>query len=260
MIIRELKTKLPISNYANLYVVADFDRTITTDSSQTSWSILSSSNMVPKAYKEERNALYVEYRPIELDEAMNYDLRSGLIKEWYQKHIELFIKYQISEELFAKAARDLRIMQFRPGAKEFIDFLHAYQIPLIIISAGVGNFIETFLTNNGCYYDNIYVSSNKIIFKDGLASAVEQNIIHSLNKNEVSLPPEIKMKIANRTQVILLGDQTSDLRMVEETSDKTIIKVALYTNESFDEVVNVYDIIGEVDDTYYEIKDLLFKK
>ena len=60
----EIKPLLPIKDLSNIYVVADFDRTITNGSSQTSWSILSDSPYVPKTYVEEMQTLYNHYRPI----------------------------------------------------------------------------------------------------------------------------------------------------------------------------------------------------
>lgn len=53
---------------------------------------------------------------------MDFNERSRLVSEWYRKHVELFIKYHISEELFEKASSDLRIIDLRPGAKEFLSF------------------------------------------------------------------------------------------------------------------------------------------
>ena len=145
MIIKdEIRKFLPINDLSNLFVVADFDRTITNGNSKTSWSILSESSLVPKEYKNERQEFYNYYRPIEVDESLDYEYKASQMKEWYQKHIGLFVKYKITEEIFKNAATDLRIMEFRPGAKEFIKLLHDNNIPLIIISAGIGNFIETY--------------------------------------------------------------------------------------------------------------------
>ena len=226
------KNALPIKDLNSVYVVADFDRTITNGSSQTSWSILSSSNLVPKSYIKERNELYDYYRPIEVDSTIDSELKMKLVKEWFQKHIELFIKYQLTEEIFNEAATNLRVMEFRNGAKEFLKFLHQNNIPLIIISAGIGNFIESFLKHYDCYYDNIYISSNKILFENGIASGIDKNIIHSLNKNEVSLPKYITEKLKNRNQVILLGDQVSDLKMVDKKAHDSVLTIGFVANDS----------------------------
>ena len=110
-----VKDILPICDLDNLYVVADFDRTITNGSSKTSWSILASSDLVPKSYVSERQALYDYYRPIEVSDTVDYSYKLRMMKEWFQKHIELFVKYQISKDIFEKAATNLRIMGLHRG-------------------------------------------------------------------------------------------------------------------------------------------------
>lgn len=255
----KIQKELPITNLDNIYVVADFDRTITNGSSKTSWSILAGSNLVPETYIKERQVLYDYYRPIEVSDTIDYNYKLQMMKEWFQKHIELFVKYKISKKIFDEAATNLRIMEFRPYAKEFIEFLHKNNIPLIIISAGIGNFIESFLEHNNCYYDNIYISSNKIIFKDGIAVGVDKNIIHSFNKNEVSLPENIRDKIKNRDNVILMGDQISDLNMVDKSKHNTVISVGFLIPESSkDTMTSNYDIVCEETDNYNDVKNLLF--
>lgn len=257
-----VKNLLPIHDFNNLYVVADFDRTITTGDSMTSWSILASSDLVPKSYIKERQELYEKYRPIEIDTTLPFDYRMEMMSEWFRKHIELFVKYQMSEEIFEKAATDLRVMQFRKGAQEFLSLLHQKQVPLIIISAGIGNFIETFLKINHCYFDNIYVSSNKVLFENGIAVGVGENIIHSLNKNEVSLPTEITKKLQNRNQIILLGDQVSDLNMVDKKLHNNVISVGFISEEAsrscsaVEDLKASYDIVCETDEGYDSLKEI----
>lgn len=261
MIINE-KTKklLPIKNLNDLYVVADFDKTITKGSSQSSWGILANSNLVPKDYVSERTSLFNHYRPIEIDETLDFKEKSKEMKDWFQKHINLLIKYKISDEIFKKASKDLSMLEFRKGAKEFIDFLHKNNIPLIIISAGIGNFIEAFLKENNCYFDNVYISSNKIIFKDGIACGAQKDIIHSLNKNEISLPKKIKEKLKDKKQVILLGDQLSDLNMIDYSKHDSIISVGFIVEESQKKsIIDNFGIVSEnEDDDYIKLLKLLF--
>lgn len=54
-------------------------------------------------------------------------------------------------------SKNLNFMSFRPYFKDFILFLNINNGPFIIISAGIGNFIESFLKGHNCYYDNIYI-------------------------------------------------------------------------------------------------------
>lgn len=260
MRINDKKKNLFPVDWNDCYVVADFDRTITNGASKTSWSILAESDLVPKEYSKERQELYDIYRPIEIDPDMPTQEKSRKVKEWFELHINLFVKYGLKEELFEKAARDLRIMEFRPGAREFLKSLYENGVPVVIISAGIGNFIECFLRNNGCLYDNIFISSNKIKFTDGIASGVEDNIIHSLNKNEVSLPDDVKIKCDGRGHVVLLGDQISDLNMVDEAKHEGVIKVGFMTDDTaaqVDEYAKNFDIVIENGEDYIDLMDVL---
>lgn len=56
------------------------------------------------------------------------------------------------------------------------------KVPVIILSAGIGNAIETFLNNEKCYYDNIYIISNFIEFKEDKMQKFTASLIHSMNK------------------------------------------------------------------------------
>lgn len=259
-----LLNRLPIDDIDNCYVVADFDRTITNGNSETSWSIISMCNGIPESYIYERKKLYDIYRPIELDEDMNFDERSRLVSEWYRKIIELFIKYKISDKVFEETANDLGIIKFRDGALEFLTFLYDMNIPLIIISAGIGNFIESFLKNNNCLFDNIYISSNKILFKNGVAYSIGNNLIHSLNKNEISLPNNVTKKLIGREKVLLLGDQLSDLNMVDDKLHDEVIRIGFYSTSAQVPIEYYYDkfdiVCDNEADNYHVLKKVLFKK
>ena len=83
-------------------------------------------------------------------------------------------------------------MAFREGAKEFLKSMNDRNIPIIVISAGVGNIIQQFLINNDCNFPNIYICSNFLEYENGIIQGVrDNNLIHPLNKNEISLPANI---------------------------------------------------------------------
>lgn len=240
----------------SIYVLTDFDRTITVGNSDSSWSILSKSDMVPKEYVVERQEFYNKYRPIEIDESLDFDTRNRLMTEWWNKHIGLFIKYQMSEEVINSAARNLRVMSFREGAREFLESMRDRNIPVIIISAGIGNFIEQFLIKNNCNFDNIFIVSNFIKFENGVAVGVNDNVIHALNKNEVSLPDDIKELIKNRPNAILLGDSIADIRMAKEEARDNALKIG-FLEEKVEENKSYYcdafDVVGTNNTTYNEL-------
>lgn len=247
----------------NVYILADFDRTITLGSSNTSWSILAKSDMVPKEYVIERQKLYDIYRPIEINEQLPYETKNKLMIEWWTKHIELFIKYELKEEVVNYAAKNLRVMAFRDGAEEFLKDMYEKNIPIIIISAGIGNFIEQFLIKNNCYYQNIHIVSNFIKFADGKAVGMADNIIHSLNKNEVALSNSIKDLLINRPNIVLLGDGLADTLMVSKEKGEKALKIG-FLEENVKENLEIYrksfDIVCTDNTSFKELKRKLVKK
>ena len=238
----------------NFYILSDFDRTITVGSSLTTWSILANTNLVPQEYIDERNTLYNYYRPIEIDKNIPEDEKNLLMKEWFNKHLNLFIKYKFQENVFKTAISDKKIMRFRKGAKQYLKLLYTHNIPLIIISAGIGNFIEQFLKLNNSYYNNIFINANYIQFKNGIAHLINSNIIHSLNKNEYSNNKQIKNIIKDKKYILLFGDQIEDTKMINSNKDENVIKIGFLINPKDREVFEKYfDIIVDDNESYLEI-------
>lgn len=247
-----------INNWSDdsIHVLTDFDRTITVGNNDSSWSILSKSKDVPMEYVTKRQALFDYYRPFEIDETIDYETKNRLMREWWNKHINLFIEYQLSEKVINDAAKNLRVMAFRDGAKDFLENMQQRNIPVIIISAGIGNFIEQFLINNNCDYDNIYIVSNFIKFEGGIAVGISGNVIHSLNKNEVSLPENIKKVIKDRSNIILLGDAISDIRMVSAKNKNNALKIG-FLEENIEANMLIYkesfDVVCTDNTSYKEL-------
>lgn len=247
-----------ISNWQDgtIHILADFDRTITVGESESSWGIISSGNFIREEYKKERQKLYEYYRPIEINENLDFETKNKLMIEWWTKHINLFIKYKLTEDVIIDAVKDIKVLKLRDGAFEFLKKLKDRQIPLVIISAGIGNIIVEFLKNNNCYFDNIYVVSNFIKFENGIAVGLEDNIIHSLNKNEALLPDNIKRVIKNRSNVILLGDQIADIKMADESKKDSTIKIG-FCEENADELFKyferAYDVVCTNNTTFNDL-------
>ena len=89
----------------------------------------------------------------------------------------------------------------------------------------------------------------------------ERRIVHSLNKNEVSLPEEIKAKIAGRSDVILLGDQPSDLLMVDETAHRMVLKIGFLTDPvNLESYERAFDVVVEEPEDYTDLNQMLIRK
>lgn len=96
---KENLNKFKNLNLNSTYIVTDFDRTITNAYSNSSWALLSKSSLVNKDYIEDRDKLFNYYHPIEIDNTLSYSYKNAMMIEWWQKHIGLLIKYNITEDM-----------------------------------------------------------------------------------------------------------------------------------------------------------------
>lgn len=238
-----------------IHILIDFDRTLTTYQSKSSWGFLDNTQNIPKEYFEERDKLFEFYRPIELDTTMNEHTKSHHMEKWWLETIKLFTKYKISKQLLNRETKKPDFMEFRKGAKEFLKTMHKNNIPVIIMSAGISNFIEEFLKNNNCKYDNTYIIANKLTFKDDIVHGISGPIIHSSNKQEINLSKEIINKIKERPKTILIGDTITDANMTKNKKEDTL-KIG-FLDEKIDENLENYkqafDVVCTNNTSYNEL-------
>lgn len=246
---------MKITDLNNLYVVIDFDKTITSEDSVNSWRILETKKQIPNTYLDEMNRMQEYYGKIELDEKVEKKEKERLMKEWWTSHLNLFITHKFTKDLF-KVDNDS--LKPREGLREFFEYLNKNNVPIIIISAGLTDVIEDFLKLNDLYLDNIYVNSNKIKFENDIAVGIYGNIIHSMNKNDVNLNNIIKEKITNRKQTLLIGDQISDLNMSTNPNTIKVVMLNNNTEKQIDIYKEKFDILISKEENYYTLVNKLF--
>lgn len=252
------KTKLTNHNY---YILLDFDKTITSKESLDSWMALVDIEIYGETCQKEMETLNAYYAPIEFDYTIEKKKKEQYIEQWYQKSMDLLYHYQVTEKKIQKALQK-NTLKFRKGAKEFLEKMHQENIPIIILSAGIGNVIEEFLKMQNCDYDNIYIISNFIQFIEGKMQKFEAPIIHSMNKKiEGNLPKEWQEKMKERPYTILCGDMIEDIDMIpKEKSDKTITIGFLNTKrkENLKTYLENYDmVLTEEDACFQEIEKIM---
>lgn len=129
---------------------------------------------------------------------------------------------KILEDVVAK-----KTLQFRDGVFAFFDLLYVMQIPLVIISASIGDMIVLYLEQANKYYDNIHLVSNFLEFdQEGKMIGVKPPIIHCMNKSELVLPEfSFYDEVKSRKNVLLLGDSLEDLAMVDVASCANLLTI-----------------------------------
>ncbi len=115
-----MKTNLSF-NLDKLYIVTDFDHTLTTKDSQNCWGVLSSIPNVNKEYikKSHKNNDY--YLPIEQDTNLDYETKNMNMQRWYTNHFDMLIKYKIKEIEINEIGQSKSII-LRDGVTEFLKF------------------------------------------------------------------------------------------------------------------------------------------
>ena len=99
-------------------------------------------------------------------------------------------------------------VQFRDGVDEFLEFLFKNNIPLSIVSAGVGNVITELFDQKLKMHPNINIAANFLEFNDENSPVnFKGETIHMFNKSKAITIDENYFKLINhRKNIILLGD------------------------------------------------------
>ena len=239
----------------------DFDKTITSYDSSDSWDAAANPKFVEPGIRSDMDKLYKKYRPIEIDTTIEDNIKSKYMNEWFKTHINLFYEYGITEQAINTVV-EKNLLKFREGAKEYIEYLHKNNIPLIIVSAGIGNIIKGFLEKNNCYFSNIVIISNFIEFENGKMKTIKNETIHSLNKNIVKLPKNIQNKLLGRKYIILYGDGLADIKMVPKENLNNTISVGFLEAkilESLEAFNNVFDIVCTYRTSFEEARQTILE-
>ena len=246
--------KIKLLDPQKSYVLMDFDRTITSESSTSTWGLFEESEFVDPNYASASLELYKRYRPIELNHQMSFDEKSKHMEDWHRQVGGLLNKYHIYDETIEKILSNSHGMKLRKGADNFLEQMHMLGVPVIIVSAGLGEFIVRYLQRERLLFDNITVHANFFVFEDGKIMGIKQPIIHPLNKFQL----DYSDIIGNRETGLLFGDQVEDCEMGRglETLDIGFCNPEIHNLEAYK---SKFDIVLTGESSYDEIGRVLVK-
>lgn len=256
--INKLKEKM---NLNNICIFLDFDKTITTGNSQDSWDASANIEVFGEDLSNDLDKYYEKYGPIELDYTIDVEEKEKYMEEWYEKCMDLYYEYHLTNDKLKKSIDNSNLI-LRKGVKDFLFKLYEENVPVIILSAGIGNVIEQFLKEQECYYENITVISNFIKFdENGNMIKFSDNMIHSLNKNIDKLGNlKVKEAIRTKTYRIGIGDLVEDMYMMGEYPADKLLKIG-FLNKNIAENLEVYkknfDIVLTKESNFYDIEKYL---
>lgn len=244
----------------NFYILSDFDNTLTHKDSFTSWNVFNLNKQMSENYKLESGILFRDYGPLENAPNISENERYKLMEEWWNKHLELFMKYNLNQN-FIEQAIDNNYIFLKDGAIDFIEITTQNDIPFIVLSGGIGNIIEKFFENLELENDNLQVISNFLEFdENGNIDRLPNKIIHGMNKNIAEMSNDMKNKIDSKRYKILIGDTLGDIHMVDENELDSTISIAFVKDES-EQILNkfskTFDIILTGNNNFNDIMEIL---
>ena len=241
----------------NFFAIIDFDRTLTTGASDASMGIIPT--FLGGECLKERLKIYEYYRPLELDYTIDEKEKRNIMKKWANTTFTLLSKYLTSEEIIENSLENANL-HLRIGVKNFLKDMYEKSIPLVIMSAGIGNLIKRFLEKQGVLYDNIILISNFFEFKGDKSYINTEKIIASSNKDYSRIPEETRKVLDKKEHILLCGDIVEDIKMVNSNQrDKTLAIGFLDHNieENLDIYNNNFDIVLADNETFDTVKEIL---
>lgn len=225
---------------AALQVVSDFDYTITKqykpDGSRmpSSFCVLNMCPSLPPECLAASLRLVQRFRPIELDPLLDERTKTAAMCEWWRLSSDLHRGFRLPRSEIAAAARSFGEC-LRRGAAELFERLHALSVPVLVLSAGLGDSVDAILRATGCMHDNVQVLGNFLVYDDGdgegegdlLAGFDATRRIHAFNKNEHALDGSPAYRhVHGRRNVLVMGDSLGDADMSSGcAADGNVLKI-----------------------------------
>lgn len=201
-------------------IVSDFDRTLTQGKSgiggTTSWSILE--NFMNQKCLNSQRILFQKYRQMEIDGRLSHD---DAIR-WWEASLENVVNSGINFNLVSRAIGTK--LTPRQGVTELFLISEKYGIPLVLLSAGLKNIIDSWC-RHWSFKPDMILSTELILNDESVISGWnKKSLVHVLNKNEHARSDSERIK-QSRPFIILLGDSADDAAMAD--GEDTVIRILI---------------------------------
>mmetsp|Transcript_30034 Transcript_30034/g.69979 ORF Transcript_30034/g.69979 Transcript_30034/m.69979 type:complete len:879 (-) Transcript_30034:22-2658(-) len=235
-------------------LLLDFDRTMTKcfredgNRSLDSHDILASIPKVTQECKRMMEALMEKYYPIEIDPHMSKEEKTPHMVEWYSLVNHLLESQNLSRDDVRTAVCECQDFRLRSGVEELIALAANKGIPVVIVSAGLGNIIQEVVEQKIWPYTgqdrspwlNMRVLSNNLQWDPaGNHTGFSEPLIHMYNKSLDDAPPDVQLLLKGRDKVLLCGDGTGDLSIANGLASTDVLKVG-FLNEKISERLPKY--------------------
>lgn len=245
----------------NAFFVLDFDRTMTkcfAENGSRGWcshDILASHTKMSWSCKRMMELLLEKYHPIETDPNMSSEEKSPHMVEWYSLVTQMIAMQGLTQSDIAQAVEECKDFRLRAGVEELFQLAHCAGIPIIVLSAGLGNIIEEVIRQCirkpsgeiGEEWENVKVFSNTFLWDgDGKHVGFSKPTIHPFNKSMGYAPSDVLDFIKGREHAVLCGDSMGDLTMAHGTEATNVLKLG-FLNDRVDACLPKYSAVGAFD-------------
>ena len=185
--------------------------------------------------------------------------------EWYTAANQLLQNNGIQKKMFGQFVKTSNV-EFRDHTKTMLDGLNKAEVPVLVMSAGLGDIlVEVMEAFNVYHRSNTKVVSNFLSYdSEGLVTGLDGTMIHVYNKNENAIHDSEYFKgLQGRHNVILMGDSIGDLQMAEGVANPgSVLKIGFLNNMSTAEkrlpsFLSGFDLVLVDDQTMSVPMDLL---
>jgi phosphoserine phosphatase len=184
-----------------MLILSDFSKTFTRPDMPTTWSVFAKSGLLGEAYIADRDTLYAAN--IGYETSWNIEMT----EQWFLEHAQLFVKYWLTQEMIDQIVLDDRYFAPREGVREFLDYLIREDIPLVIVTSGVSDFVTAWFLERYNYSPEIVFGNELIMDEDIVVWVVEESIMTPLDK-------AIELE-SDGDEIIVIGDSSEDVSVVQ---------------------------------------------
>lgn len=245
----QLKMCRSAAESGKLFVLADFDRTVTRcflpDGSRgcSAHGVLEQNKLFSDAFTAKTKEYFDKYYPIEIDAKMTIAEKIPLMNEWYGSVHALLLQENITKSNIAEAVAACRSIQLREGIVELLRICQEATppIPFLVMSAGLGDVIEEILRQRLPFAmaPSTMVVSNRMQFnEEGRLVGFSDPLLHMFNKTAAFFPEATSQLVSGYECCLLLGDGIGDVTMAEGLAVQEL-KVG-FLNEKVDERLPKY--------------------
>ena len=244
----------------NVTIVSDFDFTYSKvynngTRANSTFGVLKNENFMTKEGYENSLKTDAYYRPFESDFSIAPEERRKMAIEWHYASLDILISEKIRKRNLRNTLIDSKLV-LRHGTPELVHACTALSLPVLLVSAGIGDLILVVMETLREEFEGIgepketaegevreVVLSNLCLFEkeegtgDEVMKTFREPMVHTHNKKEVVFE---NVKLLQRKNIICVGDMVHDAAMVDMVETETVLRVGLLNEEGKGEILENY--------------------